>query len=335
MEAMEAIEAIEAIITIAIREIRSLAAAAILLCAVCIGSVSAQTSDTVPVLLEFKWPIGLEATVEVSNLRERGTTKKDTVTSALAYRMKTRADPQGMVVAYDSFRIPVDAGSPSGMDVSAQLGVLLPNFVVSNSGEFVRVIGIEALRAMLDSMMAPALAKLAGNPEALQMVRSVLSEPALTAIAAQDWNAMVGIWIGGKLVKGQTLENESAEPVPVMPDVSLPMLYEYTLLDWVPCVEGEAAKRCVEVEMLSYPDPDAVKDFVTKLLSKAGAEAAGSVFETFEIENQVLLVTDPKNLLPYRVTIAKSVNGTGKEKGQPVSFSSFERKTYRFSYHRM
>ena len=297
-------------------------------------AASAQTNFNETRTVEFKygWPGGLNATVEMNKVRVRS--NGDTVRSGITYRMRTKPHAEGLLVSYDSFSVPnLENTGMSPVQVQELFGALLPNFIVSREGGLVRVVGIEAMKEIMDTMMAPAVGRVQDNPELQKMIATTTSEEALTNVIAQDWNAMVATWVDAEMRKGEVLESEAEEPIPIMPDYLMPMLYEFELIDFVPCTEVETVKRCVQVEVRSQPDADAIKAWVEQLIAMGGEESKDSHLESMNVQNQIVVVTDPRRLLPYHVSMAKTVSGTGIERGQRIPFGSYERKTYKFTYH--
>jgi hypothetical protein len=99
-------------------------------------------------------------------------------------------------------------------------------------------------------------------------------------------------------------------------------------------VEGGAGSDCVEIHLVSTPDPAAMKEilaqFMERLLSTPGLGGIG--FESLELENEMVLITEPSTLRPRRAVFSRSVAGVVAADGQRSEVSQTDIRTFRYTY---
>ncbi|MFN2566492.1 MAG: hypothetical protein ABR499_15960, partial [Gemmatimonadaceae bacterium] len=158
------------------------------------------------------------------------------------------------------------------------------------------------------------------------------------ANVAQDWNAAVATWAGADWVIGEVYVAAVEEPIPVMPDLKMPMRYEFSAAERVPCTETEQRRACVRLEMYSEPDSAALRRFVGDIMTRVGAPEKDILksLENMRTEGTVTVIADPKTLLPYQVTRVKRVEVRTSESGQEKGgvSSRVDTRTAWYSYSR-
>jgi hypothetical protein len=112
------------------------------------------------------------------------------------------------------------------------------------------------------------------------------------------------------------------------------MISEFSIERRTSCVEGGTGEDCVEIRLVSTPDPDAMKailaQFTERLLSTPGLGGIG--FESLAMENEMVLITEPSTLRPHRVVLSKSVTGVVAADNQRSEVSQADVRTYRYTY---
>lgn len=285
------------------------------------------------VRLRFAWPVGTIARVEATRYRERNAERVDTTESRVRYRMNVREDDDGLLITYDDFGF--DEAAAGGMQISGldeRIAAMVPRIVVSREGEFLRIEDVESIRALVDTMLAAEL-----GAEELDMARdvmaSMMSDEALAAMAAQDWNASVGMWVDTDIELDAVYEFEDEAPMPIVPGAVIPMITQFWIERWTPCTEDGGDGQCVEIRVVSRPEPDAVKRAIGEFMERFTGDAGDAFsFEDFNVESEVLLVTEPGTLLPHRVEIAKYVSGTFRVGDETGEFSQTDVRTLRYTY---
>jgi hypothetical protein len=313
-----------------------------LLAAVLPVRAGAQQPDAPPdtVRLRFAWPAGTIAAVETSRFRERIAERTDTLSGGATYRMQVREHDDGLAIIYDSLSItaaPRLTGDFAALQAAAeQLVGLVANYVVSRDGEFLRIQDVATIKARIDSLFAPVFAGVDSTGQAHAVFQSMLSEQALQALAAQEWNALVGMWGGAELELEAVYGFEEEEPIPLLPGETVRMVSELAIVGRLPCTEDALTPDCVEIQLVSYPDEEAMKAVLRRFMQRVAGDTAAAAFviEALEIENELMLITEPATLLPHHAVIAKSVRGVGREGGETSEFSQIDVRTYTFTYRR-
>ncbi len=288
------------------------------------------------VRLRFAWPVGTRAQIETTRYRERVAETSDTTLGRATYQMSVRSHPDGLLIAHDNFVFPALGPASTNLQaVAERIGALVPQYVVDGEGSFLRIHDVNRMKAMLDSMMTQLLGPIDPGP-ARQTLESMMSAEALIGLAAQDWNAIVGMWAGADLELGEVYEMEEQTPLPMLPGAVVPMVSEFSIEGRISCVEGGSDRNCVEIQLVSQPDPDSLKQILTQFMQRlaSGTSSGGVGFEDLQVESGVILVTEPGTLLPHRVTLSKRVTGVLSAAGERSKVSQVDVRTFKYTYAR-
>lgn len=290
--------------------------------------------------LTFKWPQSMRARVDVRRYRERDISgKHDTTDVAMSYRMSSARSGEEYVIRFDDLRLTGTDGVGLASDNAAfaeRLGGFMPSYRVSAAGEFTRLESPATVRAFLDSMVTAMTSKQGPLPPQLkQLMTTMMSDEVLEGRAAEEWNALVGTWIGGQLEVGEVYSTEGEEPIPIFQNAVVKFEYEFSALRRMPCdsIAKPAARDCIELQMVSRPDSAAMRQLLQRLLGAIvpdSAVAAG--FTDFNVENVVTLVARPESLLPVHLTVSKEVTGAVREKGKTEKLYQIEVRTQKYTY---
>jgi hypothetical protein len=309
----------------------------------CEAQEDGETAELV--LIRFDWPEGLTAEVEATRSRfRRAPRDSSSFDVGFSHRLKVAPHQDGFLIETADFRISNQRGGSviSGFDplpaFQAQLGSVSPDYIVSRDGQFLRLVELDALVKRTRSLFEPMLDSIrVFREEAAAFLESMLSEAFLQSRAAEEWNALVGTWVGAEFELGEQYGYETEEASPLIPNTTIPFYHEFTLIDYSPCFEGAPPRSCVILKMLSYPDAREVRSLLDLILQRmAGKESAGQVlFEELEIENTVRLLTEPETLIPHRIEIQQVMSGTVREAGNPPgAFLQIDRRAYHYNYDR-
>jgi hypothetical protein len=289
-------------------------------------------ADTVR--LRFAWTAGTAARIETTRT-QRTASSADTLFGRSSYRMHVRPHAEGLVISYDEFEFPPAADTTEAAQLSvlaAQAATMVPRVVVDSAGAFIGIEDVESVRARLDSLMTRML-----EPDeaasAREMVESVVTEEGLSGIAAQEWNALVGRWAGADLEIGVDYEFAEEAALPLMAGAVVPMVSTFRVERRTSCGDGLMGSDCVEIRLVSRADPDAMAEilaeFAERLLAVPGM---GIAFESFELENSMVLVTESATLRPHRVRTEKGMKGVYSADGQRAEVGQSEVRTYTYTY---
>ena len=268
------------------------------------------------VALRFAWPVGMTARVEQEWSRVQATpTKRDSTYVRSAYRLQVADHPQGRLIEMDSFRIVPAPGQQlnatvDGEQIVARLGSLLPSYVVSVEGEFLAVADIERMKSAFDSILAPVRQQSeSGSPQVRALLANMTSPQALTAAAAQEWNLVVGTWVGADWEVGAAYEYSAEEPIPYLPGQKVKMNYEFAAVERVPCAGSEREARCVELFMRSAPDSAAFAGLLRTLFETIAPDQRSAVegLQNMRAVNELTVIAEPATLRPHSVELIKFV----------------------------
>src|SRR5919109_186147 len=182
-----------------------------------LSQAAPATSKPDTVKLGFAWPANVRARVDARRYRQRKTqSKHDTVDVSMSYRMTASRTGEEYLIVLDDFRLSGSDTVPQRTLVAEQLGGFVPSYRVRASGEFARLESLKAMRAFLDSLMTSWTTKDGPlPPHVKQLITTLTSDAVLEARAAEEWNALVGMWIGAQLGVGEVYGLEGEEPIPV------------------------------------------------------------------------------------------------------------------------
>jgi hypothetical protein len=167
------------------------------------------------------------------------------------------------------------------------------------------------------------------------LIDRFVSEEFFSAKAAEDWNALVGTWIDAEFERGAIYELEADVPIPIFPNLSVPYLYRFSFKEKVPCAEGDSDTACVVLEMVSSPDPDALTALLDSIVRGVAGEsvAIDLLYRHLEIENYIMLVTEPDGMIPHRLEISQIISGDLDVPGQGrPTFSQQRLRTLVYRY---
>lgn len=193
--------------------------------------------------------------------------------------------------------------SPS-LSAVGELGqsAFLADLVVTTSGEFVAIDSVEAYAGRLQSQLASQLGD--SDTLGLSSAMGMLTPEALSATAAQEWNILVGFWIGGHLQLGEIYEDETQMPFPLIPGATVSATTAFQAFARIPCDEESTTRDCVELRLVTMPDPDALAELLAHFLHTQAADPDERISDmTMRVE--VSLVTEPSTLLPHALEVTR------------------------------
>ena len=297
-----------------------------------LAQASPDAADTVK--LRFGWQPGTTAQIQTTRFQEQRSASVDTLSRRTNYRMHVASHDDGILVSYTDFTFPDADTTDQRTSIAEQAAAIVPKVVVDSAGRFVRVEDVAGVRARLDTLMTRMLA-----PEEAASAREglaeLVTEEALAGLAAQEWNAIVGRWSGRDLVLGEEYGFEEDAALPMIPGAVVEMISTFSVARRTTCDGGAGSSDCVEIRLVSRADPDAVRailaQFTERLLATPGV---GIAFESFAMENEMVLVAEPGTLRPHHVRMSKRMGGVFTAQGERGEVSQSEVRTYRYTYER-
>lgn len=295
-----------------------------------------QAAAAETVALRFAWPASLSATVESERIRVRKAETADSSAAAVTYHMQSgKGQGAERLVRFSDFELQAPGrAEPRVQEMIEQISQLVPSYRINNAGEFLGVYEVGKLKARMDTMMAPLLAE-DSSGQLQSLVASLVSEQYLNGVTAQEWNALVGTWVGADLELGQVYELEEQAPVPIIPGATVKMVSEFAVEARVPCAEDAQKKQCVQIHLYAEPDSAAMKAVLQQFMERisgSGAAAQVPVFDDLSIRSELLLITRPETLVPHYLELVKTVEGRGRLGSESAPFSQTDRRRYWYTY---
>ena len=320
------------------------------MCALALASLpgGGVAQDVVPdetLTLRFGWSPGLAGTVDLEQrIVRRGQGPSDTdIQIRTSYGLDVSEHPDGLLVSYTDGRlVSMDSENELAPDnpletLYGALAGVQSGYVVSPEGELLEMLGAEEAAAAFQQVLGPWADSARAIPEMsqwLQAFEGMLTPDAMVNAAADHWGSLVWSWAGEELGVDLVYEFETEEPSPLLPDVLIPMRYEFGFLERVPCTDEATEVACVRVEIRSYPDPDTATRLLQDFLERMAASMGGGTVAVheFEQENLVTVVTRPESLIPYSLVTSKSISGSMTIDGEINQISRLDHSTWSFRY---
>jgi hypothetical protein len=281
---------------------------------------SPQPGESDVLSLAFGWTAGTKARV-VSRIRRNrlrdGVTDSTEIVST--YQLECVEHPEGLRVDYHGFAlVDEEADDSTSLTESERLAQLastmMPSLVLSTDGELLRVEGIEAIQDGLERLLEPIRE---GDPEIAialsELFARAISKEALESRVSEQWSALVGFWSRAELELGVTYEMESESKHPLFPGTMLPFRFRFWAETRTACAENGDPAACVELRMVSFPDPDVLRGILDQMVGPPGS----ATYEELHVENSVRLLTEPESLLPHRIDVLRTTWGTIRTPGEP------------------
>ncbi len=298
-----------------------------------------QQPAATEVALRFAWPAGLKATVTTTKARTRRAEETTTRISTIQYSMLVEADGENLRIRISDAAAGIEgdlAALPpqARAQLVAQAADLTPDYRVTKGGEFAGLHDLPTVRKKLETLLRGMLPGDADEGMVAQILSVVTSEAFLNAKAAEQWNALVGTWAGADFELGADYTLSSQEPLPVMPGEQILMHYVFSANRLLPCRRGGTERTCAELEMTSTADPEDAARVTQAMISKLALDSSlpGAAFTTLEIENVLLVVTEPNGLVPHSLTLTRTIRGTVRAEGKEQAIEQVDRTDTHYAY---
>ena len=231
--------------------------------------------------------------------------------------MEDHAD--GISVSSRNFDFGEDEAATPEEEFAQQMQGMRPVLVVSRSGEFVGLEGVEdiaaAVSAATDSMTGPA-------GESIASLFGGMDEAFWVAQATTDWNIRVGMWAGQEFRVGEVVTVRGEQQFPGFGSESLPVSWALEYQGTAACNDQDGDDSCVTLVVTTTPNAEALAEamrgFIAEMLSDLGPAAMQVTFEVDEVsvESQMVMIVEPGSLLPHSVTTDLTVSQAISMMGQ-------------------
>jgi hypothetical protein len=277
--------------------------------------------DPTQVSPTFAWPKGLQATVEVRQIADK--TDQPHVEMTTRCRLAWQPHAKGMLITCREATIsPEYPGEFSSVSNLLRIAAEF-DWIVSAKGEFVGLINTDRLVAAMWKLPGPSTVP----PEQRQKVAE-LSMAANDADARNSWAMLVSAWPGPPMPLGKDIAVPGDLEVPLVPGVPVKGRQSIRAERWLPC-PGRAQTRCVELHADTAVDPAGYAETLDRFFKDNATRPLGEVIRRADYSREVVLVTDPATLVPYRLSVktrSTVAYGEGKEARQDVE------KVWTFTY---
>jgi len=157
--------------------------------------------------LRFGWKPGIEISVTAIRTRTRSAEQNVSRTSTSRYTLRVDADGENLRIRFTDPEFiagdaPASAPSQDQSRIMERLADLMPDFLVSPDGEFVGIHDLPGFqvkfRAFLAEVMPPDV-----DARFVEQMQSLLTnDEFLNARASEEWNTIVGAWVGSSFEVG-------------------------------------------------------------------------------------------------------------------------------------
>jgi len=261
------------------------------------------------IALAFAWPAGFAARVagtESSRLVTDGS--QDESRTEMSYRVSVELDPLGARIRYDDFALRdprtdslVSLRSVPGLE--ALTAALRPSFVVSQDGRFGGTPGLEEEVAAINRALDALHARAEGLPQGAPLLPTRFSAELFRRHVPVDWGPLVELWAGREIALGERYQVDLVTRMPLLDGAPIRMDGELQVSGRVPCDGDDGMARCVELVLVSRPDPLELLPLLGGDAERQGGDAAPApvTVTRLELDESVRLVTEPETLVPHRV----------------------------------
>lgn len=250
-----------------------------------------------PVWLEFAWPVGMAADVDVTRrVTLMGIDADSEVTVHSRFRMTVRDHPRGLAVDRSEARVVRIDDAPNANDARPEID-------------------------LDESPPEPGSTYIVSDDGMLLDVEGSPSED-VRAMAAELWASLVWFWAWEEFAPDSVYRFASDAPSPLRPSLSVPVLYEFGSLRRVPCFQGAPAESCVHVEAQVSSEPDAQPAFLRALADSLAAAADGGnafTLDSYEQESAFSVTLEPASMIPHEFRMRRGfalVTSEGEERAE-------------------
>jgi hypothetical protein len=277
-----------------------------------------------PVEFVFKWP---ERPFAVAETIWKAQTDKPSTTCRTRYTLQVEARDGGWILRSG----PVQLLSINGLPVEAAHESVRA-VLACNAARPTQWIEADGLWGGLDdydgfvASLGPILDAAGASWELRRATLAMAANPSMRSMvenrAAEPWRSWVEAWAGLEATPGE--QWETATEIEMAPGVILPARFRYTFHGFVNDPPGHVL---LEEEVIMGGDTDALLGLVKNLARDAEIEIRedAEVPEmTINSVNRVLLITDPRTLVPHHATIDRVNRVEGPDTETVIRHDTYE-----------
>jgi hypothetical protein len=297
-----------------------------------------------PVKLDFHWQPGTRIEVKkfATKIKDRNSIS-DTTMVSFEYTYEINRVPNGLLVHMTDLDLNLPPGgfplgAVTGPGLVGRIGKAIPDFLISREGAFAGLIGAESsLEATLE-LIAESLADVdmgdLNSDELLQTMGEVMTPEVLEGFAAEEWNKLIGVWIGFEGLTGILYEGTMSVPVPIFQGVEIPLDFLVGIVEPCPCNDQSKEKNCVQLTYTSRTDAEAASEAVMELMKRFPAEELLEIgMDNVDVRTSIMAIMEPENMRLHEVYFTKRVNvEVSIQDGEKDPGRQVETEHYFFTY---
>lgn len=278
------------------------------------------------VTLNFAWPNNLKAKVSYYYRKSRRDGRAPRIMTVYGtYDAVARPVEGGLRLSAENNDMRFKAeGYPPGpqsklRQFMAKMAGRQPAFVISRTGQFVRLDDLKQYQTMLEDALNKAFAD---SPAALRArianaVAPALTEEQLQAGLISNWNRIVGAWLEAVLDIDDLYQLKFKRPVPLLGNASVTLVTDIKFVKRAACSARDTALKCVELYMRTVANDQAVAEAIEKRAAELmGSGRPAVIVKAFKTSETIRLLTEPNTLIPHRVHSIKNTTTTVETKGK-------------------
>ena len=297
-----------------------------------------------PVSLTFAWQPGVPISVSKFGYRVRQSSSgADTIRAHLEYILEFNRLPTGYLVHMADLDVggpPLDgaAGGQGIQDLVARLSRAMPDFLISREGFFMGLAGaeagLEATFEFFEDVLAEANEDESATRETMAALRGIMTPEVYEAMTAEEWNKLVGTWVGIEGETGALFEGTMSVPVPMLQGQEIPLDFQFAVAETCPCEEDGAKDDCVRLVYTSRTDPEAARESVTAIMQSLGGEELEELdFDSLKVTTSIQTVLEPESMRLHRIIYEKAVKlEMAGPDGEAEPGEQIETEWYYFTY---
>jgi hypothetical protein len=252
------------------------------------------------VALNFGWPHQLQSVAAL----HRKSVKRGKASEVKAHYLSTvrPGDRDELIVSTRVVKQDVMDGNSSKGDylgkLLKQITTEIPDYVINNEGEFVRVDNLAAYQQRIEMAVVSEIPTDAKGREAeiLAIVRPSLSEQFLAATVTDEWNKTVGSWVSSSYAMGETYHFKEEYYAPSLAEVPFAMDVSRQISGFAPCIGSEA--NCVKLIYIATVSGEDIRSAMARFLERTIGEPVN--VQRVSVVRKREIIAEPDTLIPHR-----------------------------------
>ena len=164
----------------------------------------------------------------------------------------------------------------------------------------------------------------------MEILGQMTTKEQLEKKIVESWDREVGAWVGASLDQGDIYEAQYIIETPALQNAPIPMKAQFKYVGPAPCNDDSEEENCVELEMLTEVNSEALAKALEDFLQKAGI--SDFHVEQFQLEEKVQLITEPGTLIPHRMHLRRLSSTVISQGGQTSEANEYREIKTTYTY---